>query len=276
MSFDTERYNLEKLSGQSLAVIQCGMNVCHSGHTTGNLVYREYSVHFVLDGRGTYVSCGKKYELEKGNGFIIKPGVPNICTADTEEPWKYIYVVFKGADAQSLVNSCGLDEDNLSFDFPLDEATLDYFEKMHSACRNNGAKGYDALGYFLLIMSNLVAKYNKRNITRFSSEHYIRLALSYMNDHLSYNITVRDIAKYVGIDRTHLYRIFMNELGKSPSKCLTEERLKLAVGLMEHKELSVNEVAVSAGFYDISHFTKAFAAKYGVSPGKYRDMYIIN
>ena len=47
---------------------------------------------------------------------------------------------------------------------------------------------------------------------------------------------------------------------------------KRAVSLMAHKQLSIDEIAVSVGFYDLSHFTKAFTEKYGTTPGKYRKI----
>ncbi len=270
MSYDTERYGFEKLSGQSLSIIECGLQLCHSGHSSGRLVYPDYSAHFILEGKGVYYVNGKSYELCRGQGFMITPDIPNVYTADECEPWKYIYATFKGPDAKSLVSSCGLDDDNVIFEFPTDDETVNQLKMMHHAGKDNSAKGYDALGYFLLVMSNIIREYNKSKPQQLSPTHYIRLALSYIDDHLSYNISVSDIAAYIGIDRTHLYRLFTEQIGVSPSKYLTEERLKRAVSLMKHEQLSINEIAISAGFYDLSHFSKVFAEKYGTTPGRYR------
>ena len=272
MSYDTERYDFQKLSGQSLALIECGYMSCHSGHTGGRLVYKDYSLTFILEGKGKYCVGDRTYELNAGQGFMITPNVSNIYYADIEEPWKYIYVIFKGPDAETLVHSAGLDEDNIIFNFPLEEEVISNLKKMHAAGKNHSAKGYDALGHFLLVMSRLISDYTEKGIQNMSSEHYIRLALSYIEDHSSYDISVKDIADYVGIDRTHLYRLFVKQIGISPSQCLTETRWKRAISLMEHKQLSVNEIAISAGFYDLSHFSKAFIAEYNMSPGKYRSL----
>lgn len=268
MSYDTERYSLEKKSGQSLAVLQCGLTVCHSGHSTPKLVYPCYSAHFILEGKGVYRVNGKSHELRAGQGFMIMPNIPNVYIADTREPWKYIYISFKGADARSLLNSCGIDDDNVTFDFPTDDQTLEYLKKAYGAGKDTSAKGYDALGYFLIVMSNLVRQNAKKK--SLSATHYVRAAVAYIDDRLSYDISVNDVAAFVGIDRTYLYRLFNEQLGISPSKYITDERLKRAAALMEYEELSISEIAVSAGFYDLSHFTKAFAEKYGTTPGKYR------
>ena len=104
------------------------------------------------------------------------------------------------------------------------------------------------------------------------AEHYISLATSYIGDRFSYDISVNDIADYVGIDRSYLYRLFKNYLGTTPSEMLMDARMRRAVSLLEYEDLSVYEIAVSSGFYDLSHFSRAFAARYGMSPGKYRKL----
>lgn len=276
MSYDTVRYYYENLSGRSLSIIECGLQICHSGHTSGKLVCPDYSAHFILEGKGKYTVNDRTYELRPGLGFMIMPNIPTLYVADDREPWRYIYATFKGPDAKSLISSCGLSDHDVIFNFPTDDETVNLIKKLHRVGKDNGAKGYDALGYFLIIMSNLVREYNKSRSQQLSPTHYIRLALSYIDDHLSYNINVRDVAAYIGIDRTHLYRLFTEQVGVSPSKYITNERLKRAVSLMAHKQLSINEIAISAGFYDLSHFTKAFTEKYGTTPGKYRKINILS
>ena len=78
------------------------------------------------------------------------------------------------------------------------------------------------------------------------------------------------------IDRSHLYRLFVKHLGIPPSKYLADVRMKRAIDLMEYDMLSINEIALSSGFYDLSHFSRLFVAKFGMSPGKFRKEKINN
>ena len=87
MSYVTDRYNLKKLSGQSLAVTECGIQICHSGHASPNITYREYSAHFILEGKGEYSVNGKTYSLKAGQGFLITPGANCVYVADKQKPW---------------------------------------------------------------------------------------------------------------------------------------------------------------------------------------------
>lgn len=269
MSYETERYHFTKLSNRGLAVLGCGYQKCHSGHCCGRRVNTDYSVTFVISGKGTYTVRNKTYEITRGQGFMITPDVPHSYTADTKEPWRYIYASFNGVDAKTIIESAGLSDEELIFSFPTDDGMMSILKAMHESGRTYKAKGYDILGYFLLAMSRLIAAENERK-QNFSADHYVKLAQAFIEDHFSYNISVEDVADYVGIDRTHLYRLFIKNTGVSPSKFLTDIRLKKAVALMEYDNLSINEIAVSAGFYDLSHFSRIFHNIFGMSPGAYR------
>ena len=269
MGYKTDRYDIKKLPNQSLAVTQCGLQICDNGHSCGPFLYSHYSAHFILSGKGTYTCGGKTYSLCAGQGFMIIPDMPNTYTADIDEPWKYIYANFCGADDETLVHSAGLNEDNMIFGFDLTDDMLHDLTMMHSASKDQSARGYDVTGYFLLVMSRLVKANTQRNANTNLPQHYVRRAISYIEDNYPEKITVESIAAYVGIDRTGLYRIFKKNLNISPAQFLISYRLERAKAMMEHDNLTISEIAVSTGFFDAAHFTGAFSKKYGISPGRY-------
>ena len=269
MGYKTDRYDIKKLPNQSLAVTQCGLQICDNGHSCGPFLYSHYSAHFILSGKGTYTCGGKTYYLCAGQGFMIIPDMPNTYTADIDEPWKYIYANFCGADDETLVHSAGLNEDNMIFEFDLTDDMLHDLTMMHSASKDQSARGYDVTGYFLLVMSRLVKANTQRNANTNLPQHYVRRAISYIEDNYPEKITVEGIAAYVGIDRTGLYRIFKKNLNISPAQFLISYRLERAKAMMEHDNLTISEIAVSTGFFDAAHFTVAFSKKYGISPGRY-------
>lgn len=269
MGYKTDRYDIKKLPNQSLAVTQCGLQICDNGHSCGPFLYSHYSAHFILSGKGTYTCGGKTYSLCAGQGFMIIPDMPNTYTADIDEPWRYIYANFCGADDETLVHSAGLNEDNMIFEFDLTDDMLHDLTMMHSASKDQSARGYDVTGYFLLVMSRLVKANTQRNANTNLPQHYVRRAISYIEDNYPEKITVESIAAYVGIDRTGLYRIFKKNLNISPVQFLISYRLERAKAMMEHDNLTTSEIAVSTGFFDAAHFTVAFSKKYGISPGRY-------
>ena len=77
------------------------------------------------------------------------------------------------------------------------------------------------------------------------------------------------MAKSVGVSRSHLYRVFMLNVGKSPIDYLTEYRINEACKLLRAGNLSIAEVAVSVGFFDQFYFSRVFKRAKGVPPSKY-------
>lgn len=273
MSYNIDMYSLNRLPGQSLAVIQCGFQRCDAGHSCGPYVYDYYSVHFIIEGKGKYMVDGREYELSAGQGFIITPGISTTYIADEKQPWKYIYATFTGADDDVLVRNAGLEKPNVVFDFPLDDSMMRDLMAMHEASKSFDALGYDVIAYFLLVMSRLVRANINTSSHSIYPEYYIKKAVYYIENNYNRSISIEDIAKFVGIERTYLYKLFKEYLYASPSTWLKEFRLKRAVKMMENNSLSINEIAYHTGFYDVSHFYRAFLKKYNVTPKKYRSEY---
>ena len=78
-----------------------------------------------------------------------------------------------------------------------------------------------------------------------------------------------DIAKAVGVSRSHLYRVFMSNVGQSPIDYLTNYRISEACYLLKNSELSIAEIAVSVGFFDQFYFSRVFKKNKGVPPSRY-------
>ena len=270
MSYDTDRYNLSKLSGQSLAVIECGIQICHPGHASPKLFYKDYSAHFILEGKGVFIKDGASYELCAGQGFLITPNTSCVYIADEAEPWKYVYASFRGADDDTLVHNAGLDESNVIFDFPLDEDMVHDIYAMHRAGKKNEARGYDVTGYFLLVMSRLV-KAARGTVAEKQGEYYIRRAKKFIEDNYNESISIPDVARHVRLDRTYLYRLFKKAEGVSPSEYLLNVRLNASAKMLESGDVAIREIASTAGFCNLSYFYKRFIEKYGISPKQYRE-----
>ena len=69
---------------------------------------------------------------------------------------------------------------------------------------------------------------------------------------------MEDIAAYVGLSRSHLFRYLKLMLQQSPKEYLTDFRMKQACYLLEHSNLSITAIANSVGFDNGLYFSKTF------------------
>lgn len=106
----------------------------------------------------------------------------------------------------------------------------------------------------------------------FGVHHLVRKAADYMEQHyFEENLSLPEIAAYVGMSPSHFSKSFKSEQGVSYTQYLTELRMKQAVRMLQDPAAKVYEVAQNVGYSDYSHFTKLFKKKYGFSPGQARS-----
>lgn len=97
----------------------------------------------------------------------------------------------------------------------------------------------------------------------------VRRTIAYMDNSFDFEMNHRQLAEMSGLSTRHYSRIFKSLTGKSPIEYLIALRMNHAKALLQTQELSVSEVAASAGFQDPFHFSRSFKQHTGVSPRLY-------
>lgn len=67
----------------------------------------------------------------------------------------------------------------------------------------------------------------------------------------------------------YLKKEFFQYYNATPGKWLTQKRLELAKSYLEAGNKNISDVASMSGFENLSHFSRVFKVKYGVSPLKF-------
>jgi len=87
---------------------------------------------------------------------------------------------------------------------------------------------------------------------------------------LGAKLSLQQIAAELDLSVSHFSRAFRVSTGLPPHQWLLRQRVEAAKRLMTVRDLSLSEIAISAGFAHQSHFTRVFSAVVGVSPGVWR------
>jgi transcriptional regulator GlxA family with amidase domain len=103
-----------------------------------------------------------------------------------------------------------------------------------------------------------------------ATQHLVRRAVSWIEEHHAEPIARDDIARHVAISPDYLTDCFQQEVGMSPMTYLGRCRIRHARELLTTTDRSVMSVALSVGYSDVSHFTRTFHREVGVSPRVYR------
>ena len=97
-----------------------------------------------------------------------------------------------------------------------------------------------------------------------------RRALDFIEAHLALDFELTDLAKAAGVSAYHFIRCFKDSFGVSPYQFAMKRRLDRVVELVRTTNLSLVEIALSCGFSDQSHMTRALKKGLGVTPGVIR------
>ena len=101
-----------------------------------------------------------------------------------------------------------------------------------------------------------------------SHSRRIGRACEWMVTNLAEGQSLSSVSHEVGMSAFHFARIFRNLVGQSPHQYLMRARLAHAARQLR-QGVSVTEAALISGFGNLSHFTRLFGRRFGMTPGEY-------
>lgn len=262
---------MEAFGNEFLTIYFCDKEDCAPGHSYGPAIRPHYLLHLIRSGRGTFYRGNREYSLRKGNAFLISPMESTTYTADKEDPWFYSWVGFGGTAAEQLLSKTCF-ADSCIFEQELSPPTQDtlfaLMDRMLTLCRTDGPQSYALLGHFLEILDYMRLPAH----TQLSGDGsmYLRKAIDYIHTNYSYPIKIADVAHYIGIDRTYLYRLFMEEEHISPKQYLLRLRMRTAAELLRTTNYRLTEIAYFCGFNDSAAFCHQFKDYFNQTPSQFK------
>lgn len=197
------------------------------------------TIHYIRSGCGTLHARGKTYHVSAGQIFLILPGENVNYIADKESPWSYRWVGFTGASARRFSelppvvsvpesvfsNLCDLRTPGCNLEYQL---TSELFHLQG-----------------LLLMP----KEESLNPVQWVVDH---VQTCYMQ-----NLSVQQMADFLNIDRSYLFRQFKQKMGLSVKEYIQKVRTGKAKWYLEHG-YSVKETAKLCGFGSTDNFSRQF------------------
>lgn len=93
---------------------------------------------------------------------------------------------------------------------------------------------------------------------------------SYIDSHLSEDLSVKLLASMVYVSPDHLTRVFKKRFHQTVMDYILGKRMELAGELLKDPGLTITMVSDCAGFNNYSYFTEQFKKHYGMLPREYQ------
>ena len=254
-----------------LNMYRCGIEDCAPDHAWGPGVRDHFLLHVVLGGSGVFRCGGSSTRLGRCDAFLIAPGEVVDYKADHDDPWSYAWVGFHGLKAEALLRDAGVSVRHPVFRTEDDGRLEALVRGMLSSADWKRGRDPMLLGLlyqFLAVLSTRPGIVREDPQGR-RQEEYLQRALDYVAMNYAGPLTVTDLARHAGLDRTYLYSLFMKHVGVSPKDHLLRFRVDRACTLLR-TSLSVAEVARSVGYDDPQVFSRVFRRLKGQPPGRWR------
>ena len=101
-------------------------------------------------------------------------------------------------------------------------------------------------------------------------EQLIKKVMQWLEENVSdAEITVDQLAAFVGMGRTSMYNKIKGLTGKSPVELIQEFRMEKATYYLKSGQYSVSETSYKVGFSDPGYFSRSFKKHFGMSPADY-------
>mgnify|MGYP003485436223 FL=1 len=209
--------------------------------------------------------------MQAGDVFLIYPNTEVVYQADESDPWEYAWVGFNGSDAATILTATDFSAIHpYIHNVPHGDLIKENLLRIYETRGNEFEHLVEMTGQLYLTLSLLVRDAKKKETSN-TAQTYVQKSIEYISANYSYPITIEDIAAYVGLSRSHLFRSFELILHLSPKEYLTDFRMKQACYLLQHSSLSITAIANSVGFDNGFYFSRSFHKKKNMSPKEYRQ-----
>jgi AraC-like DNA-binding protein len=183
-------------------------------------------------------------------GFIIKPQVSHLCTL--VESTLVIINVEPYSVAGTRLKSFFNDKEYKILFSKRDEISK-YFEL-------NG-------NLYPEYVTTKIIDHFKNEISDVALDDRIVKLITYIKDTIHQELSLKSLATLVFLSPSRVASLFKEQTGSSISKYILWTRLRKAVTLtLTNKSLTLTEIAIETGFYDLSQFNKYMYEMIGVSP----------
>lgn len=236
-----------------------------------------YKVTFVKYGAGSYMIDGKVYDIRPGDIILVGINVPHKPSFESGELYDRYTLYISAAMLEAFdIPECHIYElfsSESGCVIRPDEKEADRFanilERIDTETRSSSYAS--RLAARILVIRFLIEAGRCREDSsldvplRLSEDDKMLKILRYINENLTENISIADIASHFYISKYHMMRSFKDAFGCPMHEYIVNRRLTKAREMIL-KGIAPADACYACGYGSYSAFARAYNDKYGMSP----------
>lgn len=218
---------------------------------------------------GCKVECGgKHFRAREGQVVVLDCYAPHAYY--TSGGWEAAWLHFDGPCARGYydaVLSGGSPVISLKNSYRFEK----YLNKLYTQFRD-ALPTREALlnSYIVNLLTELLVGRDSANPGA-QSAGIIDDSIAYINDHLTYELSLEGLAAKAALSPFYFSRLFKKETGFSPHQYILATRISNAKFLLQSTDDSVKNICFTVGFTSESSFCTAFKKETGLTPSEFRS-----
>jgi AraC family transcriptional regulator len=229
--------------------------------------------------------CTLEYETDSGSShhLVRKKGSVVIEKRSLEHRLRWnsfgsvLLTRISDAVLEHAAKATSLTEDGASADSADRDSRLSYLLLALERERRNGfpagrlfVDGVEQALAAILVRYDGVARRANRFYCGGLAPYRMKRVTEFVQAHIETDITLDDLAGYVGLSPSHFCNLFRKTWGTTPHQYVQGCRIHYAKALLTKKGHSILDVALASGFRTHQHFSRIFHRHVGISPSRYR------
>lgn len=245
--------------------------------------WNTWELSYIIKGRGTRILGDTTEDFQKGDLILVVPDMPH--------QWKFDNAhTDKDGNIENISISFPYDMlDKMSDVFPEYKEMAKWYASLTSSLKLPKPDNKEIIDIIqrmdfeepeqrvislLQILTIIRKQSNYEMIGHFKIQDSIVTRIEKVKTYLSCNfqrdVSIEDIALYIGMNRSSLCTFFKRYTGRTIIQWLTDIRLDAARQALTHENITIAECCYKCGFNDVPHFNRVFKKHEGISPKEYR------
>ncbi|MBQ8802814.1 MAG: helix-turn-helix transcriptional regulator [Tyzzerella sp.] len=230
-----------------------------------------YEIHLITS--GTICECINGHKIEMGPGWIyfLKPyDVHEYSSDGPVAMYKIQFMIdILDSDIQKTLIS---DKYRLIMKLSDKEqaSLIPFLSKIVEERNSNKYGRLKTIGHLMNCLAIELIRLSKKQTYHTSNSDTMVMALEYIHHNYTNNITMQEVADYVGLTPNYFCSKFHKEIGQSFKQYLRGLQLNHAATLLRVSDRSISTICEESGINSLAHFLKDFKTYYGMTPSQYR------
>ncbi len=238
-----------------------------------------YELYYFIEGDADYIVEGKEYHLTPHSLLLLSPYSFHGVRVNSNAPYTRFYIyfspeIFPPEQRELLLSAFPENRKNspqeVFYEHTEAYQLLNYLTHLYQSQQQSEelrTQYFDIYTSALLAQINLMSQALHPSPVTNKAPQNIHEVMKYLNEHLSENITLEDLAQRFYISKHYLNRAFKKATGTTVIDYLIYKRIIRARHLMRNG-LSATDASIQAGFNDYSVFYRAYKKTFGCNPSK--------